>query len=239
MGARDIAMRQIPLDIGLSVEPSFETFVPGANAAALSHLQGLQAPAAPVYLWGPDGSGKTHLLRAMVGRCQARGLQCAWFRPGDPVPWNLRSGWGLVIIDDADRLDVLEQHAAFALLIDAAECQALIVAAGALPPVDLALREDLRTRLGWGHVFALEPLSEAETRSALRQEADRRGIFLPDDVMDHLLNRFARDLKHLMTQLDRLDQFAMAQRRAVTLPLLRAMLADSDTDTQSESGSSR
>ena len=42
-------------------------------------------------------------------------------------------------------------------------------AAGRLPPVDLPLRDDLRTRLAWGHVFALQSLGEGETRAALRR----------------------------------------------------------------------
>ena len=88
------------------------------------------------------------------------------------------------------------------------------------------MREDLRTRLGWGHVFALQPLAEAEVRAALRREADRRGIFLSDEVMDYLLTRFARDLKHLMAQLDRLDEFSLATKRAITVPLLKQMLAE-------------
>jgi DnaA family protein len=88
------------------------------------------------------------------------------------------------------------------------------------------LREDLRTRLGWGHVFALRPLADAEARSALRREAERRGVFLSDDVIDFLLNRFARDLKHLMGLLERLDTYALASKRSVTVPLLKDMLAD-------------
>ena len=83
-------------------------------------------------------------------------------------------------------------------------------AAGRVPPVDLALRDDLRTRLAWGHVFALQPTSENETRAALRREADRRGIFLADEVMDYLLTRSARDLGTLMQTLDRMDRFALA-----------------------------
>ncbi|NLZ41389.1 MAG: hypothetical protein GX886_09080, partial [Comamonadaceae bacterium] len=101
-----------------------------------------------------------------------------------------------------------------------------VLAAGSLPVADLPLREDLRTRLAWGHVFALEPLGEAETRAALRREADRRGIFLSDDVMGHLLTRFPRDLAHLMALLDRLDEFALAKARPVTVPLLRLMLTE-------------
>jgi DnaA family protein len=95
--------------------------------------------------------------------------------------------------------------------------------------VDLALRDDLRTRLGWGHVFALQPLSEAETRAALRREADRRGIVLSDEVMSHLLTHFERDMGSLTRLLDRLDHFSLARSRPITVPLLRAMLAEQTT----------
>lgn len=231
MGARDSTMRQIPLDIGLTVEPSFDTFVAGAsagNAAAVSHLLSLRPGAAPAYLWGPAGSGKTHLMRALVARQQALGQRCGWFNPGDAVPWRIDPGWSLVVIDDADRLDASAQQAAFALLIDALEQPLLVAAAGRLPPVDLPLRDDLRTRLAWGHVFALQPLSDAETRAALRREGDRRGILLPDELMDHLLTHFPRDLGHLMNLFDRLDTFALAEGRRLTVPLLRRMLAETE-----------
>ena len=75
-------------------------------------------------------------------------------------------------------------------------------------------------------MFALDPLAEADTRAVLRREADRRGIWLSDEVMDYLLTRFARDLNHLMALLDRLDRFALAEHRAVTVPLLKKMLQE-------------
>jgi DnaA family protein len=78
-------------------------------------------------------------------------------------------------------------------------------------------------------VFAIAPLAEPEARAALRREADRRGLFLSDDVMDYLLTRFARDLKHLMAVLDRLDEFALVHKRAITVPLLKQMLAEEKT----------
>jgi len=90
--------------------------------------------------------------------------------------------------------------------------------------VDLAVREDLRTRLGWGPVHAVQPLAEAGTRDALQQEARRRGIVLGAEVLDYILVRFARDLKSLMHLLHRLDGFALAEKRAVTVPLLKRML---------------
>jgi DnaA family protein len=104
------------------------------------------------------------------------------------------------------------------------------VAAGRLPPVDLPLRDDLRTRLGWGHVFALQPPTEAEARAALRREADRRGIFLGDEVLDYLMRRLRRDMGSLMAVLDRLDEFALARQRTVTLALLRQMLEEQSAE---------
>ena len=219
-------MKQIPLAIGPESRPSFANFVPGANAAALQHLASLSLPSAPVYLWGPAASGKTHLMQALVARCQAAGLTAAWFDAADPEPWTLQPHWALVVVDRCELLAAGAQHAAFALF-EAASAQGVQwLAAGRLPPVDLPLRDDLRTRLGWGHVFALEPLADRETRAALRREADHRGIFLPDEVMDYLLARFPRDLGHLMLALERLDEFGLAKGRRITLPLVRQMLAE-------------
>jgi DnaA-homolog protein len=218
-------MQQIPLPIGPSTPPSFDTFIPGANAAALEHLRQLVLPAAPVYLWGAPGSGKSHLLRAMVHEQQRRGLRAACFAAGDALPWTWSPDWALIVIDDCHALDAQAQQAAFALFVDAATHGVQLLGAGRLPPVDLPLRDDLRTRLAWGHVFAMSSPSEADTRAALRREADRRGIFLSDEVMNFLLTRFARDLKSLMAMLDELDGFALSQSRSVTVPLLRQMLA--------------
>jgi len=219
-------MRQIPLPIGVEAAPAFDNFLPGANAPAIAHLEALMGGAAPVYLWGPSGSGKTHLLHSLVNLFQARGTHAGWFSAADAAPWPFDEAWGLVAIDHADALDPAQQHAAFALFVEASTRGVPVVAAGRVPPVDLPLREDLRTRLGWGHVFAIQPLTEPEVRAALRREADRRGVFISDDVMDYLLTRFARDLKHLMAQLERLDEFSLATKRAITVPLLKQMLSE-------------
>ena len=99
-----------------------------------------------------------------------------------------------------------------------------MLAAGNVPPADLALREDLRTRLGWGHVFALHALTETERRAVLRREADARGVFLSDEVMDFMLTRFSRDLGNLMQLLDQLDGYALRTQRTITIPLIKSML---------------
>jgi DnaA family protein len=99
-----------------------------------------------------------------------------------------------------------------------------VLAAGALPPADLKLRDDLRSRLGWGHVFQLQTLSEPERRAVLRQVADARGIFLGDEVMEFMLTRFSRDLGSLMELLDLLDGYALQTKRSITIPLIKSMM---------------
>ncbi len=219
-------MRQLPLALGPRPPQTFDSYIARANAPVVAHLRALAPDAAPVYLWGPSGCGKTHLLHALAVAAQERGERVGWFAADAPLPFRFDEGWSLIVIDEADALDAPRQHGAFTLFVEAVTHGVRMVAAGRLPPVDLPVRDDLRTRLGWGHVFALQPLGDAEARAALRREADRRGLMLSDDVMDYVLARFPRDLKDLMALLDRLDDFALAEQRALTVPLLKLMLAE-------------
>jgi len=219
-------MRQIPLAIGPDPARTFDNFLAGDNRAALAHLRQLTPLSAQSYLWGPTGSGKTHLLGALAAAWQDRGAHVGWFSPATDVPWSFDEGWKLIVLDDCDAFDAAQQQAAFTLFVEATTAGLPVVSSGSLPPVDLPLREDLRSRLGWGVVFALQPLNESDARAVLRRAADQRGIFLSDEVMDYLLTRFARDLAYLMALLERLDEFALSHKRAVTVPLLKQMLAE-------------
>jgi DnaA family protein len=222
-------MKQLPLPIVAPATARFDTFVAGANTAVLQHLQQLGGAHAPVFLWGPPGSGKTHLLHAIAQACHERGERVGWFDPRVRPPWTMEPDCAMLLLDGCDHYDDAQQRGAFALLVDAQTHSVPWVAAARVPPVDLPLREDLRTRLGWGPVFGLHSLPEEQARAVLRRESDRRGIFLSDDVMDYLLTRFARDLAHLMALLDRLDEFALAEHRSVTVPLLKKMLTEQET----------
>ncbi|MET0543824.1 MAG: DnaA regulatory inactivator Hda [Variovorax sp.] len=225
-------MKQLALDIGLASGPTLAGFFAGPNEAALRHLQlwvgeGAAHPVhspVPTYLWGDGGSGKTHLLESVRAALRGQGAVVGWLHAGSMEPPDFDERWGAVLMDDVHLYTAVQQHAAFNWFVNAQTLQRGVVAAGALPPADLALREDLRTRLGWGHVFHLQLLSEPERRAVLRQAADARGVMLSDDVLDYMLHRFSRDLGHLMELLDQLDGFALRTQRAITIPLIRAML---------------
>lgn len=227
-------MKQMTLDIGLAPGATFQSFVAGPNEAVLRHLtQWLQEPSGlstvPIYLWGGDGSGKTHLLRATHVALRDRGVSVGWLDPALLDPPEFNEDWGAVLLDDVHSYSAEQQHTAFNWFINAQTHQRGILAAGRLPPHDLALRDDLRTRLGWGHVFQVHVLDESERRAVLRQAADARGVFLGDEVMDFMLTRFSRDLGSLMELLEMIDHYAMQAKRSITIPLIKAMMEDSDS----------
>ncbi len=219
-------MKQLPLAIGFDAEPNFDDVIPGENALALASLRELQMPGPPIYLCGPAGSGKTYLLAALAHQVRQWGGRTGWFDAQTPLPWEFDEGWSLIVIDRAELLDAAHQHAAFTLFIEAATAGVQMASAGRPPPVSLPVREDLRTRFGWGPAFMLQPLSDEGMRFALHRAAQRQGLALSGEVMDYLLTHYPRDLSFQMDLLHRLDRFALAQRRPVTVPLLKRMVAE-------------
>ena len=221
-------MKQIALDIGLARGPTLAGFCAGPNEAALKHLQlwagsPTRSPV-PTYLWGAGGSGKTHLLKAVAESLREQGAVAGWLDASITEPPEFSESWAVVLLDEVHLYTAVQQHAAFNWFVNAQSLQRGVLAAGALPPADLKLREDLRTRLAWGHVFQLHVLSEPERRAVLRQAADARGVFLGDEVMDFMLTRFSRDLGSLMQLLEQLDGYALQTKRAITIPLIKSML---------------
>lgn len=224
--------RQLTLDLGTPPPSTFDNFHTGANAELVARLSGLDAAlaAGPVadrtfYIWGESGNGRSHLLHALVhatppGHARYLGPQSALAAFGfDPRV-------AIYAVDDCDALSGAQQIALFNLFNEVrAHPTCALVATGNAAPMGLTVREDLRTRLGWGLVFHLAPLADDGKAAVLKQAARERGIALADDVPAYLLTHFRRDMPSLMALLDALDRFSLEQKRAVTLPLLRTMLA--------------
>ncbi|HEX5371556.1 MAG TPA: DnaA regulatory inactivator Hda [Aquabacterium sp.] len=242
-------MRQLPLDLGHASSTSLDDFAAGRNHELLCWLRAWPdsaQPGAPTYLWGPRGCGKTRLLQGLAHHALSQGWHVLWLGTTGFQSWETESPEAptLVLLDDCESLDAQQQHWAFNLFIESAASLAAarqaaedrgdpegarpgmaIVAAGRVPPVDLPVRDDLRTRLGWGLVFSVEPLDDEGVREALLSDCRRRGLKLAEGVLPYILTHFSRDLGFLMGLLDRLDRYALAEQRVVTVPLLKQMLA--------------
>ena len=131
----------------------------------------------------------------------------------------------VITVDDVDQLDDRLVGSLFRILNTVQASKAIhIFMAGKAAPANLQLREDLRTRLGWGLVFQTQLLDDDEKIQALGEAARARGLVLSPDVLPWLLNRFYRDMPSLMTLIDALDAYSLETKRAVTLPLVRELL---------------
>lgn len=225
--------RQLTLDLGTPPPATFDNFIMNEeNDELISRLQKLDLAlaAGPVpdrsfYIWGEPGSGRTHLLQALVS--DASYGYARYLTPQSPLgAFTFDPRIGIYAIDDCDRMTDTQQVALFNLFNEVrAHPSSAFVAAGPAAPLALDVREDLRTRLGWGLVFHLSPPSDAGKIAVLKLAAKERGIALTDDIAAYLLTHFRRDMPSLMALLDALDRFSLEQKRAVTLPLLRRMLA--------------
>lgn len=228
---------QLTLDIGLPLTPSLDDFEVGANGDLLTHLRlwlgPLGAPTLnrsplPIYFWGESGAGKTHLLNSLKAQLQQQGERVGWLDPQGQSQTVFDPTWCAVLLDDVNALDAAQQQRAFQWFIDAQSGHRAVIAAGSVPPADLSLRDDLRSRLGWGHVFAVKPPDDAVRRSVLQSNAHARGLKLSDEVTDYLLTHFSRDLGSLVGLLDELDRYAMQSKRAITIPMIKDMMDAAD-----------
>jgi DnaA-homolog protein len=226
-------MRQIPLELGAVEPPSLSNFVVGANAEIVAAIRGLADPNAglmrPVYLWGEPGSGKTHLLEAL---CAAVGTAAIRLGPDssiDRYTAEPRAG-DVVVVDDCERLDAPRQEGLFHLYNRALASGSRFIAAGEQPPIALPLRDDLRTRLGWGCVLRLRALTDEDKASALRLWASSRGLRPPEELIRYLLTHRSRDIRCLLGLLEALDRHALEHKRALTLPLLRDLERQAPAD---------
>ncbi len=219
-------MRQLVLDLLPENPPSLDNFVPGGNAEALTALAAwtrVRRHEPFLFLWGESGAGKTHLLRA----CTTHYVDASAFPdlPGmDEVTGDASDHFA---VDNVDALDASGQIALFNLFNRLRANGGRLLTAASQPPLQLELREDLRTRLGSGLIFRLHTLRDEEKISALSAQATARGLTLPAGALDYLLARVPRDMRSLMAFLVALDRYSLEHKRPITLPLLREVLQHS------------
>ncbi len=226
--------RQLLLEIIPAPEPTLDSTVIGENAAAVDAARGLQAGRA-LYFWGPPGSGRSHLLRALAQQTPSIYLDSA----STPeimmslATSNEPDSHKLVVVDDIQDMSEDQQACVFALYNRWRACATTesafaLAVTGDRAPMVMPLREDLRTRLGWDLVFRLEPLSDRDKFAALKTYAEGQGLPLSSEVLDWMLIHYSRDIRQLFALVDALDQYSLSKHRTVTVPLLRTMLTDRD-----------
>ena len=213
--------RQLLLKLRPEGTPTLDNFVVGANDELIERLRGF-GKSDQVYLWGEAGSGRSHLLAAMAARNIDRRVistQAADIH----ADIDIASGT-LLVVDNIDRLSPSGQGVMFRAFIAAREVAAAVLLSGPVPPMQLALREDLRTRIGQMLIYEIKGLSDVEKLAAINHYAQQRGLPMDDAVVRYLLQHGRRDLPSLLALVDRLDERSLSLQRPPTLPLLRELL---------------
>jgi DnaA family protein len=211
-------MRQLILDLLPESPPTLDNFVAGGNAETLALLTEWLAGARPdtsFCLWGEAGSGRSHLLQASGFAYIDAAL--------DPALASAPAAEQLAV-DHVEALDETGQVALFNHFNRLKMAAGMLLTAASQPPAHLALREDLRTRLGSGLICRLHPLSDAEKAAALAAQAKERALKLTPEIIDYLMRHAPRDMRTLSSFVEALDRYTLEHKRAVTLPLLRELL---------------
>ncbi|MGB5081275.1 MAG: DnaA regulatory inactivator Hda [Burkholderiales bacterium] len=218
-------MQQLLLELAPPPPPTLENFCPGRNGAALQALrEALQAGERFVFLWGPRGSGKTHLLRGFAAAAGAA------YIPAASADWTQVEGFAAAAVDDVARLGAAAQVNLFDLCNRLRASGGALAASGEAPPAQLEMREDLRSRLASGIVLQLHPLRDEDKAAALHAHAAERGIALDAELIRYLLTHFDRDMGTQIAALDALDRYSLQRKRPITLPLLKEALGLLDAD---------
>lgn len=226
-------LRQLPLPVHMRDGATFENFlsVP-SNSALIAALreQVSERGESIIYLYGPPGVGKSHLLQAS---CQLAGAGALYLPLGefaDCQPEEVVQGiesLDLVCLDDVEQvLGRSEWELALFNLCNRARqrgCR-LLVAGNAAPRMLAVDLPDLRSRLAWGMVFQLTPAGDEEKIAILQFRAARRGLVIGREVCSYVITRSARDMDALLGLLETLDKASLVEQRPLSIPFVKGVL---------------
>ena len=231
--------RQSLLAFHINWQPSFDNYVIGPHQDTVRALQVIaqtstqtrvRVPEA-LYLWGGEGTGKTHLLLA-VGQLlerHSRGLYIDLslfddqagevLAPGADVRW--------LLLDNIERIsNHIELEKALMRCIDQSlVAPRTLLLSGCDQPDKLGLGlPDLVSRLNQLPRYGLGPLSDADYRLMLERRSQVAGLSLPEALPDYLLRYLPKNAGALMRAYEQIETAALEQARSITVPFASKIL---------------
>jgi len=225
--------RQLTIPLVARVPHRFENFHTGANRELVCRLKELAVTGDSLGVWirGDTGAGKTHLLEASCQAVEQTGRR-AIYAPlcGLPASAAVLESLeaDLIALDDVDAWlgDEGLETALMALYQDQLNSggQLLVASPNSARQVTFVL-PDLASRFRALPGYRLEAPDDQGLREILTAAAHRQGLILTEPVLDYWLHRAVRSLPELLAQLKQLDEQALSEQRAVTIPLIKETLS--------------
>ena len=221
--------QQLTLGIRLRDDATFDNYFVSQNKQVVHNLQVQNEPY--VFLFGENGTGKSHLLQAACHEVGQKGLPVVYLPLTEkglmPAMLDGLENMSLIALDDIQEVIGNEdwEYALFNLYNRVREKGANMIVSSSQPLASLNIKlADLRSRLSWGPAFKLMALSDKEKQHALQQRAKNRGLELADDVVAYLLKRSPRDMISLFSLFEKLDKASMVEKRKLTIPFIKDYL---------------
>jgi len=229
---------QLIFDFPVKPNYTFANFVTcRGNELAITFAKRVMDPVSGenlLFLHGPEGSGKTHLLTVISHATEtATGVSV----PALPVQslttvelerlGDITRNLPLLLLDDLHliRDDDRVRVAIWQLFNDFYSSGRKIVVTATAPPKELPhLDGHLVSRLLWGLVAKMDISDDDSRRMIMNKLASDRQIVLPSEVIDYLLLHVQRDIPSLTIALEQIKRLSFATQRKITLKLAREAL---------------
>ncbi len=198
-----------------------------SNAEAVALIDALENWSAPVqWLFGPSGCGKSHLAAVLANMAPAIMLDAETLNETHVSEIiGERQSAEIIIID---RLDVLAHEEVLFHLLNFAKnggAKILLLSQGAAGQLPFRLA-DLMSRLKAIPAIAMAHPDDALLRGLVHKLFDDRQLRVDTRVVDYLLPRMDRDYAAMGALIDQIDCTALAEKRAITVPLVAEVMAN-------------
>jgi len=196
--------------------------VSACNAAAVAWLDRWpQWPSPFLVIYGEKGCGKTHLASVFQAVTHARLLDSVTEDPYDTLGEAT-----VAVLEDADEIAVSNPRALFHLYNYAKEQGRHVLLTAHRPPVEWSVSlADLRSRLGAASVVGIEAPDDGLLRALLVKLFADRQVMIDEDVVSFIVKRIPRSFDAVQKSVAVIDRVALAQKRRITIPLVRDVLA--------------
>jgi DnaA regulatory inactivator Hda len=176
-------------------------------------------PAHGFYLYGPQGSGKSHLAHIWARKAQARVLDCTSLADED-----LASLHGNLLIEDIEQLK--DEQILFHIYNTAKEQGDFLLLTSRLPVRELPFSlPDLTSRLAALPSTTIMEADDDALAAALRKQLADRQMKVADEVIAYLLPRTSRSFYKIRELVEKLDRASLAERKNLTIPYVRHFLS--------------